>query len=75
MRFGSSVQAIDVNLRGEHDLAQRCREFNGMQQREMRVGAAVSVLLLIVFVALLFRSDLKKRKVGASPAKTAESVP
>jgi len=41
----------------------------------MRIGAAVSVLILFAFVGLLFRSDLKKRKVGASPAKTAESVP
>jgi protein SCO1/2 len=41
----------------------------------MRVGGAVSVLVLLGFLIVLFRADLKKRKAELSPANPAESVP
>jgi protein SCO1/2 len=40
----------------------------------MRVGGAVSVLVLLVFLIALFRAELKKRKAELSPATPAESV-
>lgn len=41
----------------------------------MRLGGAVSVLVLLGFLTALFRAELKKRKAELSPAKPAESVP
>jgi protein SCO1 len=41
----------------------------------MRVGGAVSVLVLLGFLIVLFRAELKKRKAELSPANPAESVP
>jgi protein SCO1/2 len=40
----------------------------------MRVGGAVSVLVLLGFLAVLFRAELKKRKAELSPGKPAQSV-
>lgn len=41
----------------------------------MRVGGAISVLVLLGFLTVLLRAELKKRKAELSPAKPAESVP
>jgi protein SCO1 len=40
----------------------------------MRVGGAVSVLVLLGFLIVLFRAEFKKRKAVLSPANPAESV-
>jgi protein SCO1 len=40
----------------------------------MRVGGAISVLVLLGFLIVLFRAEFKKRKAVLSPANPAESV-
>jgi protein SCO1 len=41
----------------------------------MRVGGAVSVLVLLGFLIVLFRAESKKRKAGLTSAKPVQSVP